>query len=355
MLNQRYMLLKQLFYLTCLSLFASCQYPIDSYVQANKQRFLLINAELTETYGKITVENSIDEITLSNVYTTPPPVNAEIYVEDSKGKRTYFQNKMENVNFKGAAGETYKLFVTADGNKYESSAEKMPVCPEMDSVAATFRQDLDYLAASGLRNAFDVNVYTKDAANEVNYYQWDWVHYVRVLYCGTALLRGRPANLPCATDCWGIEPSPKINVLSDGLINGQKMRVSVARVPFQTPPNKYHLRVEQRAITKTSYDYFKSLEKQTQSNGTLFDVPAQTLFSPNVKGITNPDEKVLGIFNVFSSRYKIIYIDMTQEITGVIRKVIPDEFPPYPYPYPSTPPCIEGAYKTKTKPEMWID
>jgi hypothetical protein len=46
---------------------------------------------------------------------------------------------------------------------------------------------------------------------------------------------------------------------------------------------------------------------------------------------------------------------MTQEITGVIRKVIPDEFPPYPYPYPSTPPCVEGAYKTKTKPEMWMD
>jgi hypothetical protein len=355
MLIQKYTFMKQLFYLTCLSFIASCQYPLESYDQANKERFLLINAEITETYGKITVENSIDEITLSNVYSTPPPVTAEIYVEDSKGKRTYFQNKMENVNFKAEAGESYKLFVTADGKKFESTAEKMPVCPEMDSVGATFRQDLDYLASTGLRNAFDVNVYTKDAGNEVNYYQWDWLHNIRVLYCGTALLRGRPANLPCATDCWGIETSQKINVLSDALINGQKMRVAVARVPFQTPPNRYHLRVEQRAITKTAYDYFKSLEKQTQSNGTLFDVPAQTLFSPNIKGVEDPNQKVLGIFNVFSSRYKIIYIDMTQEIPGIIRKVIPDELPPYPYPYPSTPPCVEDAYKTKKKPEMWMD
>ena len=357
MRNQKYTSLKYLCYIACFAFVASCQFPIDTYEQANKERFLLINAELSDTYGTITVENSIDEITLSNVYTTPPAVNAEIYVEDSKGKRTYFQNKMENVNFKGAAGETYKLFVTADGKKYESKAEKMPACPEMDSVAATFRQDLDYVATNGLRNAFDVNVYTKDAANEVNYYQWDWLHNVRVIYCGTAFLprSTRLGNLPCATDCWGIEASPRINVLSDALVNGQKMRVAVSRVPFQTPPNRYHLRVEQRAITKTAYDYFKSLDMQTQSNGTLFDVPAQTLFSPNIKGVTDPKERVLGIFNVFSSRYKIMYIDMTQEIPGVIRKVVPDEFPPYPYPYPSTPPCVEGIYRTKTKPEMWLD
>ena len=355
MVIQKYTVLKQVFYVFCLSLFASCQYTVDPYEQASKQRFLLINADLTETYGKITVENSIDEISLSNVYTAPPPVNAEIYVEDSKGKRTYFLNKAQNDNFKGAVGETYKLYVTANGNKYESSPETMPVCPEIDSVAATFRQDLDYLATSGLRNAFDVNVYTKDFATEGNYYQWDWIHYIRVNYCGTALLRGKPANLPCATDCWGIEPSPTINVLSDALVNGQKMRVAVARVPFQTPPNRYYLKVEQRAITKTAFDYYKSLQKQTQSNGTLFDVPAQTLFSPNLKAVSDPTEKILGLFNVFSSRKKIIYIDMTQEIPGVIRKVIPDEFPPYPYPWPSTPPCVEGAYRTQTKPEAWVE
>jgi hypothetical protein len=338
-----------------IAFFTTCQYPVDSYVQATKKRFILINADLTETYGRVTVENSIDEISLSNVYTTPPPVKADIYVEDSKGKRTYFQNKMENVNFKGVLGETYKLYVTADGNKYESLPEAMPVCPEMDSVSAVFHQDLDYLAESSLRNAFDVYVYTKDLDAKGNYYQWDWVHNTRISYCGTALLRGRPANLPCATDCWGIEVSPNINVLSDALINGQKMRVAITRVPFQTPPNRYHLKVEQRAITQTAYDYYKALAKQTQANGTLFDVPAQTLFSPNIKGVTNPEERVLGLLNVFSSRKNIIYIDMTQDIPNVIRRVIPDEFPPFPYPYPSTPPCVEGVYRTQTKPEAWRD
>ena len=65
MVIQKYTVLKQVFYVFCLSLFASCQYTVDPYEQASKQRFLLINADLTETYGKITVENSIDQISLS--------------------------------------------------------------------------------------------------------------------------------------------------------------------------------------------------------------------------------------------------------------------------------------------------
>lgn len=354
MVIQKYMRLKQLFYLLLLCSFATCQYPIDSYVQATKKRFLLINADLTDSYGKVTVEYSVDEITITNVYTTPPEVKAEIYVEDSKGVKVPFTNKIENKNFRGVVGETYKLFVNADGKTYESSRETMPKCPEIDSISAAFKQDLDYPASNPLRNAFDVYVYAQDYSTEGNYYQWDWVHYSRNIYCGTANYRGSPASLPCATDCWNIGLSEKINVLADKLVNGQNMRIAVDRIPYQSPP-RYYLKIEQRGISKTAFNYFKSLEKQTQSNGSLFDVPAQTLFSPNIKGITDPTEKILGLFNVFSSRKKIIYVDMTQEIPGVIRRVTPNEFPPYPYPYPSTPPCVEGPYRTRIKPEGWVE
>ena len=61
MLIQKYMCLKQLFYFVLFCSFTSCQYSIDSYVQATKKRFLLINADLTDTYGKVTVEYSIDD------------------------------------------------------------------------------------------------------------------------------------------------------------------------------------------------------------------------------------------------------------------------------------------------------
>ena len=353
MVIQQYRLLKQLFYFGIMCSFITCQYPVDNYVQATKKRFLLINADLTDTYGKVTVEYSVDEISISNAYVPPPDLKAEIYVEDSKGVKVPFTNKIENKNFRGVVGETYKLFVKADGNIYESLPETMPACPEIDSVTTNFKQDLDYPPSDALRNAFDVYVYTKDFSTEGNYYQWDWVHNSRILYCGTANYRGNPANLPCATECWGIDPSQNINVLADKLVNGQNMRVAVVRVPFQSPP-RYYLKIEQRAITKTAFTYFEALKKQTQSNGSLFDVPAQTLFSPNIKSISNPTEKVLGIFNVFSSRKKIIYVDMTQEIPGV-KRIVPNDFPPYPYPYPSTPPCVEGLYRTQIKPEGWVE
>jgi hypothetical protein len=208
--------------------------------------------------------------------------------------------------------------------------------------------------ANSLHFAYDINVHTKDSANDVNYYQWEWTHYARITYCGSAYYFDQLAGFPCKTDCFGIEPSLKINVFADKLVDGQNMRITVARVPFMTPPNRYYLDIEQRAITQTAYDYFKAIQKQTESNGTPFDVPAQTLFSPNIKGVTDPNDKVLGFFNVFSSRKKISITDLAKDVNGRFAKGIRDELIPHPYPYQS-PPCIEGEFRTRTKPPQWRD
>jgi Domain of unknown function (DUF4249) len=344
---------KQLFYIICLCSFATCQYPLTSYEQAHKERFLFINADLTETYGKVRVEYSIDAIKLDNTYTPPPEIKANIYVEDSKGVRVAFQNKIENTNFHGVVGETYKLYVEAEGRKYESTAEKMPKCPEIDSVVANFMEDAALPENNALHYSYNIDVFTKDFKNEVNYYQWEWTHYIRIIYCGSGFFVDREVGYPCKTDCFGIEPSRKINVFADKFVDGQNMQVTVSRIPFRKPPNRYYLNVEQRSITKTTHDYFKSIQQQTESNGTPFDVPAQTLFSPNIKSITDPNEKVLGLFNVFSFRKKISITDLTKEVQG---KFAPGllALPEHPFPYPS-PPCIEGEFRTRTKPEGWTD
>jgi len=50
------------------------------------------------------------------------------------------------------------------------------------------------------------------------------------------------------------------------------------------------------------------LISQVQSSGSLFDVPAETRFSLNIKSLTTPSERVLGIFNVFSVRKKSLLL-----------------------------------------------
>ena len=90
------------------------------------------------------------------------------------------------------------------------------------------------------------------------------------------------------------------------------------------------------------YGYLKSLENQSQVIGTLFDLPPSTKFSPNIKSLSDPSEKIIGAFNVFSNRTKVIYIDLTQKIPGINPIGLSDPAPFVADPF-ATMPCIEAV------------
>ncbi|HRI62529.1 MAG TPA: DUF4249 domain-containing protein, partial [Saprospiraceae bacterium] len=296
----------------------ACQYPVDTSTLPEGKQFLIIDAELTEDYGKVTVNYTLKDVTAQGNYLFPDPPNAVAYVLDSHGNRTDFiPDGSKNTSFKGIVGETYKLYVEADGRSYESKAETMPACPELDSLSPVYTRETFRDPGDLFYDGFDVYAQLTDDPTQENYYQWDWIHYERRFSCDVIIENGMEVLVPCTPyDCWGIEYNTRIVVQSDKLRNGQPIAQRVVRVPFATPPNKYYLRVEQRSITPTVYTYLKSLETQTQNVGSLFDIPAQTKFSPNISNINDPSEQIIGVFSVFSSRHKIIYIDMQQIIPG---------------------------------------
>ena len=102
------------------------------------------------------------------------------------------------------------------------------------------------------------------------------------------------------------------------------------------------------------FAYLRSLETQTQNVGSLFDIPAQTKFNPNVFNVNKPTEQILGVFSVYSTRKKLIYIDMQQKINGIGAKVVPNilSFTPDPL---AAAPCTEGLYRTQIRPWGWKD
>jgi hypothetical protein len=334
----------------------SCQYPVDSYELPDAQKFLVIDAQLTPKYGKITVTYTITAVTALGGYTLQNPSNVSVYVLDSHGNRTNFTpNGVPDTLFKGQIGETYRLFVSADGRNYESDPETMRTCPELDSVSVTYSR-LGYLDPTDLNyDGFDTYAHFTDIPGEKNYYQWDWIHYYRQASCDKILEAGQYVLVPCLPiDCWSIKYNTHVQVGNDELRDGKPIARNVTRVPFVGPPNKYYLRVEQRAITPTVYNYLKSVETQTQNVGTQFDVPAQTKFSPNIHNVNDPSEKILGVFSVFSYRRKVIYINMLQQIPGAELKLIGDQTPFTQNPFISAP-CTEGLYRTQIRPEGWQD
>jgi len=335
---------------------SNCQYPADSYKLPSPKRYLVIDAALSEQYGRVKVAWTLSDVTPQGAYITPIPPQASAYVEDSQGNKFFFETNGEvDSTFKGKVGETYQLFVEADGESYVSAKETMRVCPELDSVTPIYTRE-SFRAPSDLNyDGFDVYANLKDNGAEENYYQWDWTHYERTQACDRVEISGQLYKVPCTPyDCWGIYRNTSIIVQNDKLRNGTAFAQKIVRVPFAQPPSRYYLRVEQRSITASVYSYLKSLETQTQNVGSIFDVPAQTKFSPNMQNVNNPDEKILGVFSVFSTRRKIIYIDMLQKIDGAQVKNIADVTPNHPNPLLQAP-CTESDTRTQKKPEEWQD
>ncbi|MEP7323701.1 MAG: DUF4249 domain-containing protein [Saprospiraceae bacterium] len=338
---------------------ASCQYPVDQAKLPDTQKFLVIDAEITEDFARVNVLYSLERVTSNGSYTLPkvPAVTALIVDGAGAGYPVKNTNGVRDTLFKGKIGGTYQLIVELDGKRYESAKETMRPCPELESLTAQYNRESFRVEADINYDGFDVYAEAKDIPGVANFYQWHWINYAKAPACTKrfSIAEGREVYIPCfPTDCWNIIQNQKIIVQSDNLRDGNPLRQLVVRVPFATPPNRYYLRVEQRSITPSVFNYLKSLETQTENVGTLFDIPAQTRFNPNVTNVNDISEKILGVFSVYSYKRKIIYIDMTQTIPNAQAKVYIDPVPLTSDPLVSAP-CTEETYRTKIKPEGWVN
>jgi len=339
--------------------FFACQYPVDFSELPETQKFLVIDAAVTEDFIRVNVAYSLEKITSGGAYTIPKPPLTKAFIADDKGVKYQVKNTTGIIDtlFKGKIGETYQLLVEADGKSYESDKQTMQVSPELDSLIVNYTRESFRSSGDLLYDGFDVYAEAKDIAGKENFYQWHWTNYARATYCLKAFSRaeGQEVLFPCnPPDCWNIIHNERVIIQNDKLRDGSPLDQFVVRVPYSTPPNKYYLRIEQRAISESVYEYLKSLETQTENVGTLFDLPAQTRFNPNVYNIADKGEKLLGVFSVYSYRYKIVYIDMQQKIPGAEAKVIT-----IPTPFAAdtrvSSPCTEETYRTKIKPQGWVN
>jgi hypothetical protein len=347
--------MRTLLLVSILIAFNACQYPVTTATLPDPERFLVIDGELTEDYGKVKVTYTLDKVTPQGAYLFPaPPDNASAYVLDSQGNMTSFPiDGSKNTDFHGIVGETYRLFVSVDDVTYESQPETMRACPELDSLTVVFTRENNRAPEDFAYYGFDVYAQATDIANQNNFYQWDWVHYEKAVGCAVVMENGRDVLYPCNPfGCWNIDYNTRIIVQSDQLRDGQPLAHKIVRVPFTNPPNRYYLRVEQRSITPSVFTYLQSLETQTQNTGSVFDIPAQTRFSPNVFNVNDPTEKILGVFSVFSYRKKVVYIDRSQPINGLLPRISTFTLPFTSLPLASAP-CKEGLYRTQVEPPEW--
>lgn len=210
----------------------------------------------------------------------------------------------------------YQLFIrTGDGREYVSETDTLLPCPPINKLyyeqemRETFDPDLPHY---GIQFYTDIHIPDQYARD----YRWEleetWEYHspymIRFYYVGRIIDLGHDSD--SLMYCWKTEKISTINTLNAGHIEGEDVR----RIPLTYVSNqsnrlmvKYSLLVRQYALSNAAYQYWNLLEKQNQESGGFYETqPAR--IEGNIYNVSDPDERVLGFFNVSSVTQRRIYV-----------------------------------------------
>lgn len=280
---------------------------------------------------------------------------ATVTIEDNAGTR---ERLLEAVGgfyitrtMQGVAGRTYKLVIqTKDGLRYESEPERLTAAPPIQKLYTKYRND-PVPGTATRKQGWDVFLDTKDPAEPGNYYRWEWTHYEFVYACQKTLLSSGNAytGLACCTPCWDITRCYNcISVNSDANVNGQSVSGQYIMTAPYTSLAPYYVEVQQQAISKGAYDFWKSVRGLVNNTGGLFD-PAPASIQGNLRCVSDPKRAVYGYFGATGLSEQYLYVDRSDG------QGVPAIDFPVSIPVPSAcVACENSLYRTPDKPRGWV-
>ncbi|MCE4562863.1 DUF4249 domain-containing protein [Maribellus sp. CM-23] len=318
-----------------------------------------LNAQLQQNTIKLYRSHGFN----SENKTYPPVSGAKVYLSDNLHNRTPFiemSNGTYLLDYKLDESQSYQLQIELDGETYESRMQAVPEMPKLDSVYADYATDITISGAANNKEDIitehGVRVYT-DINNEgqISHYRFDaqkvilYVnHYDTVIKSegGRDMVETRPiyswkSRYP--TGIFNIAGPPAYSTQKEitkhplEFFNLNYKRIISDTVIF----TGWIYIVHQYGLNEDSYNYYKDLNNQLDAQGKIFD-PVYIQANGNIKCLTNPDEVVLGNFEISSyaeARYYLMYSLIIDNLS--IKRIPKDYYIPN-----------RGALKDK-KPEFW--
>lgn len=186
----------------------------------------------------------------------------------------------------------YRLNIqTNNGKSYTSSFEEAKKTPAIDSINWA-RED----------NGVRIFVNTHDPKNNTLFYAWQFEEtweFFSAYYSSYEYVNGQMVNRTNGSEifrCWQQNTSRSILI-------GSSARLS-QDIIYQAPltfieddswklSSLYSIRVKQRCLSRSAYEYLEKMKKNSESLGTIFD-PMPTTDRGNITCNTDPEEMVIG-------------------------------------------------------------
>lgn len=282
--------------------------------------------------------------------------NAAVYLLTAGEEKIAYFNKGNGVYelqaVKATEGKSYALEVILDGVTYRSKFQEMPEVVGKDSLSyqvayEPFRTSLDdhvfkVFAKSDLPETPD-QLFLRWIVEEAHYWPLLWI----------------PPGIPPPPPCFIFDVmDPTIVNLFDGTVtsNRQTEKLLATRKINNAFLFPFFVTVKQLSINRDAFEYWERINIVINNKGSLFDIPPAPVFG-NIMNTENPNELVLGFFEVAKSSVSRFYV--TSEISPIYLQPICDYIPGKPTnQYPAECLSCEGRAAgrdwTSTKPDWWV-
>jgi hypothetical protein len=269
------------------------------------------NQYLLVVDGKITQKDTRHELILRRSTATGsahynPVANASVRLYDEEGNyEDYFPADKGKYILEGNVldripGRSYYIEIILPNERtYRSVLQKMPEVIKPDKLYFELEEieELNNLENTIMRNYLNLYINTPIFKNEKDvHFIWrvDHVYSFTELFCHPL----KPVDV-----CYISRKlqSDDIKLFTSEELSGGKLehfRVgSIDILPSWEFFEKHFFNVAQHSITREAYDYWNTVKLVAQSTGSIFDTPPSPI-QGNIYNINDPDDRVLGFFEV---------------------------------------------------------
>lgn len=321
--------------------FGSCTDPYALQTK-NYEEVLVIEATITNELKhqeiKITKTYKLEENFPTSV------TDAVVILKDNLGNSYEFAeqgNKYVSVNeFKAEPNRQYQLkIITDNGKSYVSTTETLTHETSIQSIVPKVNN------VNGIRGV-EMIVNSFDPSNSSKYYRYEYEETYKIIAPRWVPVKGVVTPTPSpgvinlvprteeAQICFTTKKSDKIILTSTNNLTEDRVIFPVRFIKDSdyTIANRYSILVKQYVQNLASYTYYKTLKELSGSEGILSQNQPGFFFG-NIKSVENPDEKVIGYFEVSSVSSQRIFFNFGD--------VFPNQLQPK-YPYKCQPDPLLG-------------
>ena len=292
---------------------------------SNFEEALVIEATITNEFKK-------QQIKLSKTYRLEEngPVfveNADITVEDDLGNVYNFIEGDEiyesESEFEAIPGRKYNVKIVTDGKVYTSTQETLTQINPINTVEVK-DQTID-----DVRGA-EIKVKAFDPTNSSKYYRYEyeetykviapkWLPYTVTINPLTKDLIYHPRTYEART-CYSTVKSDELLLHSTSDLSEDRVDHVVRFIPVTNfiIKHRYSILVKQYVQNLESYTFYKTLKTISGSDGILSQ-NQPGFFSGNITCNSNPNEKVVGFFDVSSVSSERIFFNFEEVFPATIQ------------------------------------